>query len=203
MTPIEFADVARDASSELGSLPSAPMNEWPMKWRFTDPKYNVLRPIHLEQIVPLVPSGAKRLWDTVARSRLHDELPFVSGFFTRIETTSVGDSHGNAEEDGRIRKWLYQRGIPFQTQVYLSWQPDWAVRTTWKMLVKYWNDFYYPISDNLSVVDGTFRWALLFWHEHEIFFGANRRSKHPVQQSHALESVVGPVSNGESSPPTR
>src|SRR6185295_7201050 len=136
MTPVERAEVARDVRSELADLTSISMNEWPMKWRFTDPKYAVLRPIHLEQINPLAPNSAKRLWEIVGRSRLHDELPFVSGFFDRMESTSVGDSHGDAEENGRIRKWLYERGIPFQMRVYLSWQPDLAVRTTWKMLVK-------------------------------------------------------------------
>ena len=178
MTAEELQQVAPDLRNELASLPSIAMSEWPMKWRFTDPKYHQLSALHLSQISALSPAGAKRLWDIISRSRLHDAMPFVDGFFNRVESTTIGDSHGNADEDSRIRKWLYQRGVAFSTPVYLSWQPEWAVKTTWKMLVKYWTDFYYPISDDLTVIDGTFRWALLFFHEHEVFFGTNQRGEH-------------------------
>lgn len=177
MTAEEREQVATDLRSELASLPTMAISEWPMKWRFTDPKYNQLSPRHLSQITTLSPSGAKRLGDIIARSRLHDGIPFVDGFFNRVESTSIGDSYDNVEEDSRIRKWLFERGIAFATPIYLSWQPELAVKTSWKILVKYWSDFYYPISDDLTVIDGTFRWAVLFFHEHELFFGSNQWRK--------------------------
>jgi hypothetical protein len=42
------------------------------------------------------------------------------------------------------------------------------------MVVKYWDDFWYPGSDDLTVIDESLAWALLFWHESEAFFGDNR-----------------------------
>jgi hypothetical protein len=42
------------------------------------------------------------------------------------------------------------------------------------MVVKFWDDFWYPGSDDLTVVDQSFAWALLLWHESEAFFGDNR-----------------------------
>ena len=174
MTIEEQTQVAKDVRHELAALPTMPMAEWPMKWRFTDTKYHQLPEIHLAQIAALSPAAAKRLWDVISRSRLHDDLPFVDGFFSQVNSTPIGDSHGDSTEDSRIRKWLFHCGIPFAAPVYLSWQPDWAVKTTWKMVVKYWTDFYYPISDDLTVIDGSFRWALLFFHEHEVFFGTNQ-----------------------------
>ena len=178
MTPLHPSATPIDIRSELASLPADTMSAWPLRWRFTDSKYSLLRPIHIEQIVPLAPLGARRLWQIIAQSRLHSEFPFMSGFFQHIEKMAIEDSHGNEMEDRRVRKRLYQQRIPFQTQIYLIWQPDWAVRTTWKMLVKYWTDFYHPISDDLTVFDGTFQWACLFWHEQEIFFGTKYATKH-------------------------
>jgi hypothetical protein len=149
-----------------------PMADFPLKWRFTDPKYSVLPSAHLDQVHPLDPRSAKRVWRFVLDSDLHIEVPFRPGFFQHVESTKIAESHGT-EEDDRIRKWLYRCAIPFDRKVFLIWQPEWVVETTWKMLVKYWTDFYYPISDDLTVCDESLQWALLFFHEHEIFFGTN------------------------------
>jgi hypothetical protein len=157
----------------LPQFSTVPMDQFPLKWRFTDPKYRVLPPIHLVQVKPLTPIDARRLWDTILQADLHNDVPFTNGYFRTVDSTVVGDSHENQAEDRRVRKWLFQRGIHFRQRVLLSYQPEWAIETTWKMLIKYWTDFYYPISDDLTVFDGSFKWALLFYHEHEIFFGSN------------------------------
>jgi hypothetical protein len=156
-----------------------PMDQFPLKWRFTDPRYDVLPTIHLAQVKPLAPADAKRLWDLILQAEIHRALPFTQGHFLSVVSTHIGDSHRNQVEDRRVRKWLYQRGVPFRQRVWLSYQRDRAIETTWKMLVKYWTAFYYPISDDLTVIDGSLNWALLFFHEHEVFFGSNMVSAEP------------------------
>ena len=158
---------------KLPTFATIPIDQFPLKWRFTDPKYRVLPTIHLAQVKPLASADARRLWDLISKSDLHKDIPFTEGYFRDVDSTTIGDSHGNNVEDNRVRKWLYERRIPFRQRVLLSYQPEWAIETTWKMLIKYWTDFYYPISDDLTVIDGTFNWALLFFHEHEVFFGSN------------------------------
>ena len=152
---------------------TVPMDQFPLKWRFTDPRYDVLPPIHLAEVKPLAPAEARRLWDLILQADLHRAVPFTEGYFRSVVSTRIGDAHGNDVEDRRVRKWLYQRGIPFRQRVWLSYEPEWAIETTWKLLVKYWTAFYYPISDDLTVIDGAFTWALLFYHEEEVFFESN------------------------------
>jgi hypothetical protein len=136
--------VAKTMNSTFANrLTAIPMAEFALKWRFTDPKFHVLPPIHLEQIHPLDAPSAGLIWQFILDSNVHAVDPFQPGFFRHHETTAIGDSHGNQEEDSRIRKWLYRCAIPFDHQIFLSWQPTWTVRTTWKMLVKYWTSFYY------------------------------------------------------------
>lgn len=161
-------------STFANRLTAIPMAEFALKWRFTDPKFHVLPPIHLEQIHPLDAPSAGLIWQYILDSNVHAVDPFKPGFFRHHETTAIGHSHGNEDEDSRIRKWLYRCAIPFEHQVFLSWQPTWSVRTTWKMLVKYWTSFYYPISDDLTVIDESLEWCVLFHHEHELHFGTNR-----------------------------
>jgi len=147
-----------------------PMEQFALKWRFTDPRYRVLPPLHLEQVKPLSSESAQRLWD-LARP-LHKDLPFTPGFFRVVESMPLDNTDASAIR--AVRKWLFGRGVPLKSPVYLSYQPEWAITTTWKLVVKYWDDFWYPGSDDLTVVDDSLAWAFLFWHESEAFFGNNR-----------------------------
>ena len=56
--------------------------------------------------------------------------------------------------------------------VYLSYQADTAIIVPWKLLIKYFDAFYY--ADDLTVIDQSLNWALLFFHEDEIYFGTNK-----------------------------
>lgn len=61
---------------------------------------------------------------------------------------------------------------PFKHQVFLSWSQTEAAVTTWKMLVKYWDELWCPGSDDLAVFDESLSWALFLWHEGEAFFAS-------------------------------
>lgn len=144
------------------------MAQFPLKPRFADPRYRVLPPVHLEQLKPLSVESARQLWDLT--SPLHESLPFTSGFFRSVESIPLD------KDERAVRKWLFDRGVLFKTAVFLSYryQRDLAIATTWKMVVKYWDAFWYPGADDLTVIDGSLVWALFFWHEEQAFFGDNR-----------------------------
>jgi hypothetical protein len=81
---------------------------------------------------------------------------------------------GNETE---IKKWLYHRGLPFDKPVFLSWDEKDAMIVPWKLLIKYFDSFYYGGSDDLTIIDQSLNWALLFFHEDEIYFGTNKDFK--------------------------
>jgi len=144
-----------------------PMDDFAMKWRFTDEDYNRLPQLHLEQLRPLDRQASKFLWDYISATNLHNDIPFKRNFFRNIDKVRVCE--GNEKE---IKKWLYQRGIPFDKMVFLSYQPGTAMIVPWKLLIKYFDDFDY--GDDLTVIDLSLSWALLFYHEDEIYFGTNK-----------------------------
>lgn len=147
-----------------------PMEEFSMKWRFTEEKYDLLPEQHLEQIKPLDNEASQFLWDYISNSNLHNDIPFKKDFFRTIDKARV--LNGNEKE---IKKWLYQRGLPFDKYVFLSYQPTDAIIVPWKVLIKYFDSFHY--SDDLTVIDQSLTWALLFYHEGEIYFGTNKDFK--------------------------
>jgi hypothetical protein len=69
-----------------------------------------------------------------------------------------------------MKRWLYLRGVPFRQRVFLSWDSSAAAITRWKMVVRYWDIFWRPSSDDLFVFGEPQSWALFLWHEEEAFF---------------------------------
>ncbi|MEQ1634784.1 MAG: hypothetical protein ABL997_20560 [Planctomycetota bacterium] len=137
------------------------MEKFRLRWRLTEPDARVLPPLHLEQIQPLDDASAKLVFEM--SKPWYRRRPFTQDFFADVESAVIYD----LDEVGisrRVRKWLYQRGLPFRQRVYLSWTETDAVVTTWKMFVKYWDDLWYPGADDLAVFDESLSWALFLEH---------------------------------------
>lgn len=146
------------------------MDKFDLRWRFTEEEYNILPLEHLELIKPYDKIGSKFLDVFINRINLHKSMPFTEGFFKTIDRVNFG-----LEEEKDVRKWLYHRGFPFDKEVYLSWNEAHSLKTTWKILIKYFDDFFYPGPDDLTVFDESLNWAILFFHESEIYFGTNEK----------------------------
>lgn len=139
-----------------------------LKWRFTDEKYDMIPHQHLAQFKPLDKIASEFLWNYISNAEVHNDIPFKKNYFRVIDKMKVLD-----DNEKEVKKWLYQRRLPFEKSVYLSWGKENSMIVPWKMLIKYFNCFYYPIADDLSVIDQSLSWAILFYHEHEIYFGTN------------------------------
>jgi hypothetical protein len=158
------ASDAQNMNAVLQVESSLPFEAFRLRWRFEPPQRNPPPAHQLARIHVLSEEGSRRLWELT--QPLHTSDPFTAGLFRDIASTSLAES-----SPSDVRKWLYRRGLPCAHDVYLSWSSDTSVRTSWKLLVKYWDDFWYPMSDDLTVIDGDMGWALLLHHEGEAFFG--------------------------------
>lgn len=147
-----------------------PLADFRFKWRFTEANHAQLPDIHLDQLKPLDEKASKFLWDYIIKTNLHQDVPFKKDFFKHIDKAPILD-----ENKKKIKKWLYRRGIPFEKEVFLSWQPTEAMIVPWKIFVKYFDSFYYGTSADLTIIDQSLSWALLFYHEDEIYFGTNHK----------------------------
>lgn len=143
-----------------------PINQFRLKWRFTDNAFDQLPEIHLTQLKPLDTEASRFLWNYISDVGLHANFPFRKDFFPETEQLDTTDRNKT-----EIRKWLLKRRLPDTTQVFLSWQPEDAMIVPWELLIKYFDSFYYSTADDLTVIDQSLNWALLFYHENEIYFG--------------------------------
>lgn len=148
------------------------MDDFTLKFRFTDEKYSKLPDEYLAQLKPLDKDASKFLWNFIAQSNMHNDAPFKKDFFRTIDKAKILENN-----QPEIKKWLYHRRLPFDKQVFLSWQPSEAMIVPWKIFIKYFDSFYYAGSDDLTIIDQSLTWALLFYHEDEIYFGTNEKYK--------------------------
>lgn len=144
-----------------------PIFNFELKWRFTNDKYDRLPFRDLNQLTPLNREGAYFLWkyymiDTV----LHKDFPFRRNFFSVIDHKDLGSD--NPKE---IHNWLFKKSISASNPVFLSWEPNLAMITPWSIFVKYFDCFFYPGSDDLTVLDESLSWALLCHHAEFLYFG--------------------------------
>lgn len=143
-----------------------PISDFGRKWRLLD--QNNLPDIHLNQLKPLDNCASKFLNNYISNTQLHKNVPFKKDFFRTVDSVKIYENN-----ESEIKKWLYQRGLPFDKPVFLSWDQTDGMIVPWKLLIKYFDRFYYGCSDDLTVFDQSLNWALLFYHEDEIYFGTN------------------------------
>lgn len=93
--------------------------------------------------------------------------PFARGNFKHVE--EFHDFFHGDKSRQTLKKWLYRRGLPFATEVFLLQNSEHAILTTWKMVVRYSPFIFY--GDDVLVFDHTLNWCLFYYHENNMFFG--------------------------------
>lgn len=93
--------------------------------------------------------------------------PFNPRYFSAVQSISLED------EALDVKKWLYEKPIPFAKRVYLcGGSHDPAAALTWKMVIHYWTRIFR--GSDLVIFDETLNWCLFYFHEDHLFFGAGK-----------------------------
>ncbi len=133
-----------------------------LAWRWTDPAYAVLPNEVLAKLEPATAGEAsallKRSYVFLGKDGLSPSLQSVA-FDTGGITSEVGAD------------WLKRQQPHLDELVWLSWDTESALRTTWGVFISYWPEFCYPASDDLVVFPESEAWVLLYHHEQQFQFG--------------------------------
>lgn len=149
------------------------MDDFPLRWRWTDRKYNLLSDVEIEQIRPLRHDKAAEL-DAITRGLFGGPDPRIVGD-TGSALRSLAATHGAVSFDTsgdalEGRTWL-ERTLPASDcDVFVSWNKDTAVLTRMSIFVQYWDDFCYPSSDDVAVLPVARDRILYYWHEEVLTF---------------------------------
>jgi hypothetical protein len=134
-------------------------------------RYLPPHPDHAAQIGLLVPADAERV-ATWAFAAIPPGWPDLTDQrFGQEECLQIGDCWNDETGRAAVRRWLFRRGVPFGRVVYLLYERDRVVQTTWRMVVRYWDAFAWSVGYAMVAVDHTLQWACCFHHEDVIVFG--------------------------------
>jgi len=147
-----------------------PFEEFELKWRFTENKYNVLPTNHLSEIKAL---------DNEANEMLGNFLFEGTGLMGQYK---LNDEHFDSilefdlrtKSEKETKNWLKDLNIEPNETVYLYWNSWGSVFTKWGIFKLYYDDFYYPVSDDLILTNKNANWILYFFHEEIIYFGLRK-----------------------------
>ncbi|MCX6924445.1 MAG: hypothetical protein NT154_14705 [Verrucomicrobia bacterium] len=129
------------------------IEDFPLAWRWTKSSHSVLPPEVLAQIHPLSPQEAARL--RVSADASAQGALVVSRFIDELID---------------VRDWLRSIQPDGQASVYVTWSQALAVRTTWGIFTRYWDDFCYPSSDDVTVAPVAGTWRLVYCHDERFRF---------------------------------
>jgi hypothetical protein len=164
------------------SRPMAPddaaghLRDFPLAWRWTDPRWNVLPSWAIRRVHPVDPATAKQGWPRVAIAS--ESLLRQAGLITserdrslmdlRPESVARIDAKGDASTVGGRLAGL---GLCRETSLTVTWKPDVAVTVAADVFCEFWDDFCYPASDDVVVLPTSDAWVLMYYHEQEFLFG--------------------------------
>jgi hypothetical protein len=149
-----------------------PLQDFSLRYRWTEPRYNVLPPSALGAIRPLTAAKARQI-DRLAlpylRSLAINPVGAIPEYFAGAIT-----AFSTFRDESTVPARL-QALVPDDEQsVVASWDDRTAVLTSWWVFRTYWDDFCYPSSDDVTVVPQSGEWLLWYDHEERFVFGRLR-----------------------------
>ncbi|MEL7118310.1 MAG: hypothetical protein AAFO07_02685 [Bacteroidota bacterium] len=154
---------------------SIPLLEHPLKWKFEEGEGSGVSPEFEDQIIPLNEEGTHFLWKFFNSQKIFRDKFIKPEYFTKREEYFSGDK---SEEE--VKKWLYNRGIPFDNKVFWVPQPKWGFVLTWKMVIKFSHELFF--GTNELIWDRTLNWVLTYDHNEAFYFAKDRIFNTEIEQ---------------------
>ncbi len=137
-----------------------------LRWRWDTKHSPQMTPSELSRIRPLTSEKAQELVQESRQFRVaHDPmlLPNATLFslIMRLDTSN--------ETPEIVCQWLELQIPPTTDLVIVSWSPEYAALTERGIFVKFWNDFCYPASDDVTIWPVSKNWVVLYGHEEILY----------------------------------
>ncbi|WP_298151396.1 hypothetical protein [Flavobacterium sp.] len=135
------------------------LGDFELGWRWEKTHNSSISEFEIQQIRPFSKSESKRLNKTIAYFELEQNL--IEKYF---QTDWI---NANAENDEKVQRFRNQLEIILKSwdeDVIISWERNVALKTTKAIFIKYWTDFLYPGSDDVTVISEETNWILFYKH---------------------------------------
>jgi hypothetical protein len=146
-----------------------PLDLFPLKWRWTDSRWNKFPDDALNEIQPLTETKALGLYQYSLQ--FEDQSGPIKSLFEHIEQVNAD------AETWVIQHWLITCSSNLNQTVIVSWDNRLAALVKWRVFCEYWDDFCYSASDDVAIFPLSEEWMLFFSHREHFDF-AKRQLHH-------------------------
>jgi hypothetical protein len=149
------------------------MDDFSLRWRWTDARWNLLAAEDLAGIRPLTMQKAAEL-DNEFQSLVEPaRLRIVGNTYSSLRSVAASRPCATYNTSGDIaatQDWLRATLPVHDGDAFISWNDETAALARLAVFVQYWDDFCYPLSYDVVVIPPTAEWVLYYFHEETFFF---------------------------------
>lgn len=144
---------------ELNTKEIIPFEDFALSWRWKDTHSPDISAEEKAQIKVLSEGQSKSI------NKAIDYFERESNLLPAFEPTDwmIASSESDSHVE-RFRNELQQLTQEFNENVFISWNRSTVVYTTKEIFIKFWDDFCYPSSDDVTVISELTNWVLLYNH---------------------------------------
>lgn len=136
-----------------------PLSDFELGWRFDKCNNSDISDYDKKEVFALSENESKRL------NKVIDYYEIESNRIGKyLETDWFSANSDNEEKIERFRNQVENYLKPFNEDIIISWERKLTLKTTKKIFIKYWTDFLYPSSDDVTIISERTNWILFYNH---------------------------------------
>lgn len=143
------------------------INDFSLIWRF-ESKNEVDYSDLFDNLTILNKKGCEKTKAYINNFELHTNFPFKNDFFSKNDQFAIAE-----KSDYEIKLKLDSLGFDDNEQVLLTWDDETSLLTDWKCFTTHLSDFFYPSSDDLTILGEKMLWSILFHHSETVYYSTN------------------------------
>ena len=135
------------------------LKDFELSWRWEKTHNPCISDLEKAQIEPVSEVESKRLNKVIDYFEIENNLR--KGF---IETDWISANNENDENINTFRQKLSSIIDTWNDNVIITWNRTTTLKTTKKLFLKYWDDFCYPSSDDVTIISEESNWVMFYRH---------------------------------------
>lgn len=135
------------------------LNEFELGWRWEKTHNPNISESEKKLIQPVSEIESKRLNKII--------VYFQSEYNLRKKYTQTDWISANSENDEKIEKFRNQLKFileKWDEDILITWHRNITLKTSKKLFLKYWTDFLYPSSDDVTLISEKTNWVMFYNH---------------------------------------
>lgn len=158
---------------EIDNSEIIPLNDFELSWRWEKTHNPVISDSEKAQIQPVSEIESKRLNKVIDYFEIEDNL---SNDF--IESDWIIANSENDEKIKTFRNKLTSILNSWNENVIVTWNRTTTLKTTKEIFIKYWDDFCYPSSDDVTIISEETNWVMFYRHFEVANIWTRKKNEH-------------------------